>query len=432
MMSLKKIQMVTGHSWPYVLVLAAGLGLGMVAEHRLESRTPSPVRRPEPPPATEVALTPAPPAAWGEMETSEFTLELSDELLPQVFSLLRNPKWCFPRTSLQQMTNLFRSCRFTDTDLAQVLEGAELDITLPGLSDSRGQSVPLAEIIPDQVSVFPSSEFVLNLKADAREKIYSVLAASELNPGHRYPFRFPLEEFDGWFSNSGLPADKVALVKRMAYTNNQTACLADVEPLQRLLTPKELKLFLKAAYQAPTFTLRLRLSPQTDVSALARYWGRGGRDHVIKPFLEGLAKSPGTPTVSVAFLMPAFARTHLFTFPDPEKDPVDAQQQGLWTALNFFNDQPDPRFLEKTFARKTLATQFETTSIQPSYGDLVALVSPSGELQHVSVYIAGDVVFTRNGANSMQPWVLMKIPDMVAKFQCLGQARTVFYHRKSA
>jgi hypothetical protein len=427
-MSLKKIRESIHRARRYAVVLAAGLGLGMVAQHWLESRTaPSQLD----PRGLSKAASPASP--WGDVETTEFNLELSDELLPQVLPLLRESKWCFPRCTLQQITNLFRSCRFTDADMVRIMEGAEWDINLPGVEGSRGENHAMAGITPDSISLYPSPEFVLNLDPASRQKIYSTLAASELNPSQRYPFRFPIEEFDGWFSHSGLSTDKIALLKRMAYTNDNTVCLADLQPLQHVLTPNEMKRVLKAAYQAPTFTMRVRLPPQADVDALARYWGTGGRSRMIKPFIEGLAKSPGTPSVSVAFLLPAFARTHLYTFPDPAKDPMDLQQQGLWTALNFFNDQPDTRYLEKDFARKTLHSKFEAArGHQACYGDLVALTSPSGELLHISVYIADDVVFTRNGASTMQPWVLMKIPDMVTKFHSLGQAQTVFYHRKHA
>ena len=143
-----------------------------------------------------------------------------------------------------------------------------------------------------------------------------------------------------------------------------------------------------------------------------------------------MAKTPGQTSVNIAFLLPSFARTHLYTFPDPAKEPASSTNSGLWTALNFFNDQPDNRYLNKDDARTTLLTHFEAGARSPAYGDLVALYSPGGDLIHVGVYIAEDFVFTRSGIGHLQPWVLMKLPEMVRRFQKREQLATVIHHRR--
>jgi hypothetical protein len=130
------------------------------------------------------------------------------------------------------------------------------------------------------------------------------------------------------------------------------------------------------------------------------------------------------------FLLPAFARTHLYTFPEAPAGSAPRQQENLWMALNFFNDHPDDRYLRDGDAQKALRTDYETTAVPPTYGDLIALTSPGGGLLHVSVYVADDVVFTKSGEGPLQPWVLMKIPDMLANFRSLGQVHPVTYHRK--
>jgi hypothetical protein len=47
------------------------------------------------------------------------------------------------------------------------------------------------------------------------------------------------------------------------------------------------------------------------------------------------------------------------------------------------------------------------------------------------VYLAADVVFTKNGANAIQPWVLMRIPEMLGVYQRLQPYQIVFYRRKN-
>jgi hypothetical protein len=36
---------------------------------------------------------------------------------------------------------------------------------------------------------------------------------------------------------------------------------------------------------------------------------------------------------------------------------------------------------------------------------------------HMCAYIADDVVFTKNGANIQQPWVLMKLSEMLSSYE---------------
>jgi hypothetical protein len=43
-------------------------------------------------------------------------------------------------------------------------------------------------------------------------------------------------------------------------------------------------------------------------------------------------------------------------------------------------------------------------------------VSADAQALHMCVYIVDDVVFTKNGANTQQPWVLMKLPEMFSQY----------------
>ena len=414
------------------ITLALGLGLGMLVQHFLESaahkaRT---LTAPTTRGATASESDVQPP--WGELETTEFSLDLSDEALPQIQSLLGDARWFFPGYSLQGTTNLLRACQFTEADLTRVMKDVEWEAVWPGEPGRGNTFIALTDLISVGVRVTPPPDLIFALGAPARQRIYSVLSASPENLNHRLPFRFGPEDFDSLLTHSRLAAEKIEIIRRLAYTNESTVCLADVPSLRHVLTGEEMKHLLKLVYQAPTFVMRLRLSPGTDVGQLARYWGQGGRERVIRPFLQGLSKTPGQPAVSVSFMLPAFARTHLYTFPDPARDPAILQKQGLWTALNFFNEQSDNRYLDDDYARQALQGGFAPTGRAPSYGDLIALTSPSGALIHASVYIADSVVFTRNGTDPVQPWVLMKIPDLVAKFGTTEQVQPVVYHRKPA
>ena len=52
-------------------------------------------------------------------------------------------------------------------------------------------------------------------------------------------------------------------------------------------------------------------------------------------------------------------------------------------------------------------------------GDLVLLINAQNRVMHSSVYLADNIVFTKNGINFAQPWVTMRINDMVGYFSAL-------------
>ena len=48
------------------------------------------------------------------------------------------------------------------------------------------------------------------------------------------------------------------------------------------------------------------------------------------------------------------------------------------------------------------------------------------------VYLADDIVFTKNGNNATQPWMLMRLKDVLTDYSGEGPARTVVYRSKNS
>jgi hypothetical protein len=59
------------------------------------------------------------------------------------------------------------------------------------------------------------------------------------------------------------------------------------------------------------------------------------------------------------------------------------------------------------------------------------LLGPGQNALHMCVYLADDVVFTKNGANAIQPWVLMKVPEMLGIYQRLRPFQIVYYRQRN-
>jgi hypothetical protein len=155
---------------------------------------------------------------------------------------------------------------------------------------------------------------------------------------------------------------------------------------------------------------RLRIHPDSDVEELVRYWSRTDNAAEIQALLQSLRQTPGGGSISLLYLLPRFARERLYTFPTPT--PGDPPMDCHWTSLNFFNEKPDPRFGQASYAVAELDTNYEMISQASRLGDVLLFMQGGGAGIHSCVYIAGDIVFTKNGNNSRMPWKFMHLGDL--------------------
>jgi hypothetical protein len=279
--------------------------------------------------------------------------------------------------------------------------------------------------------ISPSHDLILKLNPVERARLFAVLARSETNYAQRWPFRMPLNGFNDRFACANLPREKLELIRSLAYTNGNQLCFCNFATLREQLTADEFHEAVEALYSVPAVLLRVHVSPESDVNALVNYWGRGGREKRIRPLIESVANMPGGEDINVSFLLPSFARVRLYVYPDPDGDVLEAKTDCFYTALNFFNSKADTRFLDPEVRKQTLQTDYERVRGQPMLGDLITLINRNGDAFHVVVYIAQDIVFTKNGENYLQPWVLMRMDDLMAFYGAEDPIRMVIFRRKN-
>lgn len=150
----------------------------------------------------------------------------------------------------------------------------------------------------------------------------------------------------------------------------------------------------------------------------------------MRPFLESLAKVPQGLSTSVSFFFPTFARMRLYSYPDMSNPELAHRKNCFYTALNFFNETPDYNFLNGDAVIKALRSDYNVVKTNFVFGD-VMVFGDSRQLIHACVYIADDVVFTKNGANYLAPWVLMKRADMLREFDEYHSLTMTVYRKKN-
>jgi hypothetical protein len=354
---------------------------------------------------------PASLAPWGDLITSDVQLDPPDEYLAFELENIRPEVWRFPGLNSDQVrAELERRGLSTD----QVRRAMELSQTDP----SSGTSIR------------PDDALVLSLSTAARSKLYEFLSLTDENHYMRYPFCFPGTSFDACFSDGGIKPETLSLVRQLLYPRGEAQFFSDFPIVMRKLPAEERTPLLQALSRQSAVLARLHVGADTDIDKVLGYWDRGIQIKDVRPLLESLKRLPSGGTVSVLYLLPQFARQRLYTFPQPSNTD-DRIMDCHWSTMNFFNETPDDRFANPEYTVKYLEANYYRIARPTAYGDLIFFLDGNGHAIHSGVYLANDILFTKNGNNIAQPWMLMRLNDVAARYQADTSSRMIVYRNRA-
>jgi hypothetical protein len=251
-----------------------------------------------------------------------------------------------------------------------------------------------------------------------RQRLYDLLARSPGNLAQQFPFVFR-GSFEEWFAGSDLPKERLREVARMVFKKSGASVFADLPYFQITASSNEVRALVRQLSRVQAVLLDLELDRHSDLAGLKHYWLRPQKSDDREPLLDSLAQVQGGSRLNVASLLPPFPRLLLYSYPQPRPDfPPNADC--VWSSMNFFNAQPDNRFVNQQFTQETLQSQYRVVPKADAFGDIIMLGAPEPggavRMIHMCVHIANDVVFTKNGGDVYQPWVLMRLADVRALF----------------
>jgi hypothetical protein len=247
----------------------------------------------------------------------------------------------------------------------------------------------------------------------------------------RFPFCYPRKSFATLFEDSNVDPAVAALVERLLYPRGDARCFSDYEMVMRRVPAEDDRLeLIKTLSRQIAVLARLRIRRDTDIDKLLGYWGRGIQVKDVRPLLESLKRLPDGGVANILYLLPPFARQRLYTFPVPS-DQKASVESCHWSTMNFFNATPDDRFASSEYISRHLAANYYQVARPTVYGDIIFLLDDRSEAIHSAVYIADDLVFTKNGNNYAQPWMLMHLKDLVAVYTLDKPPQVVVYRSKS-
>lgn len=354
------------------------------------------------------------PGPWGSIQYVRILIEPPAEFIPTVAADVEVPPWVFVGYSEDRLSALWRDAGLSAADQAF-------------LSDPRHR---LGRA--DAIVVKPDRDFIINLNSASRAKIYAALGEFPENDQQLSPYRLHVSAAGEWLQDTGISADAMELTKRLMYQRGNTMCFSDdriVIPTLRDAT--ERKRYIKALSRKSAVLATLKVAPGENVAPLVAYWGRGGRSKDLDPLLESLAARPQGGTIDIAHLLPRFARTLLYTYPLPTEDPVELNHDCHWTAFNFNSDQPDEKFADADVIRKTMKERYRPVIGDPALGDIIMFTRPDGVVLHSCIYIADDIVFTKNGPGATVPWLLSRLSDVEAFYSTYSKIELRRYRERT-
>lgn len=355
--------------------------------------------------------------AWGELLCREVNLEQ-----PVEYVAFEKTEWSGPRWYLGP-----RSA----AEAAQALEQVGCDRALIGKLLATQETDPNGQLV-----LKPADETVLALGPELRSKLYLLLAENPLNPRQAAPVYIPEGNTERFFRGKFEGEKDVAgLARRLGYRRNDFFYFSDWEVLARaagLNAEDRVKLRL-ALSATPVVMARVKVAATSNIDALVNYWALsipGVQVKDLRPLFDAQRQLPGGGAVSILYVLPPLARSNLYTTPMPPQN-GQALPDCHFTALNFFNETADPRLSDLAFASRYIAENYYEIGAPGRPGDLVILLDSQGRVIHSATYLAGNVVYTKNGVNLGQPWVLMHLEDMIGAYSVREKVRVGYMRKRS-
>lgn len=347
------------------------------------------------------------PGPWGDLEYYYLNIGLPERIAALWPEPPRDTVWHFEDHTPDQVRALIRR--------------AGLPAHLQGFLDDES----CFEVSENLVAVRPPPEVILGMPPEMRRILYLHLRKSHLNGYYRDPAYIESGDVREWFSGADLPEWILVEIEKLAYPLGRMLAFSDISFVLRGVANSEERREIAARVHSFSrgMVLRLRLSPSSNPAEYEAYWTNGFKNKDILPILRSVMSSDGVERLDVAHLLPPGPRSLLNTFPSSEYRPMEDHPDCHWTSANFFLEIPSDRFRISANVYKRLEESYEPVAAPYRYGDVLMVLKdhPEGKSGfatpvHSFVFIADDIVYTKNGKGITVPWILSRIDDVIARY----------------
>jgi hypothetical protein len=358
------------------------------------------------------------PGPWGVLEYFTVFLEAPAALLENFPLPNSKPSWTFPAQMVNELPALFQRA-----GLPQPFADALL---LPASQVVDGEWLHLFPSLPDLEGMTPAMRGV----------VYTELRKHSPNEFHVDPVLILSGDLDQWFAHSKLRPEIIEKMKSYTYMRGECLAFSDLSALLSYSQGEaDARAIMKALTRTETLMVKMRLDASTDLPSVLEYWttGLNLRRKDIEPLMQSIIDVEGADTLGLVHLLPALPRKLLYTYPDPGASRDGILPDCHWTSLNFFNYDAQPYLLDVRLATSAVIERFNPVNEPYKYGDILFFLDiDHGDAFHSCIYIADDIVFTKNGRNLLSPWILMKLSDVKKIYMHDNNGRVQGYRNKKS
>ncbi len=362
--------------------------------------------------AREEPMWKAKPGPWGDLEVRTVYLEVPDTLLAVVAKPNAVTRWVFEQTTEAAVRETLRRCEVPSEVVDRLLAPA--------------RQVAAGNVI----SLYPKTEDLTELSSAARNALYHELAKSPSNEYHRDPVYILGGDLEDWLAESGLSDVQKDLFRRLVWNRGAALVFSDIQALLSLAkNPAEIRGTFRAVTRVRSLLVGLKLPLRGDRQAFLDYWSAGQSEAPRLSFLRAVTQRQAAQTIDITHFFPAVTRQRVFTFPDFAVGPKGGFPDCHWTSLNFFNATANDDYLDMRLAAARLVEAYATVEAPYRFGDILCFLE-GGDGLHTCVYVADDIVLTKNGDSILAPWVLMQVKDVEAVYRRSPDTRIQGYRLK--
>jgi len=349
--------------------------------------------------APEEPVWKAKPGPWGELEVRTIYMEAPETLLAAVAKPNSVTRWVFEQTTETAVRDTLKRCEVPAAVIDRLMEPAHRVL--------NGNVVSLYPSVDDLVAIAPA----------ARAALYQELAKSSANEYQRDPVYILGGDLDDWLMDAGLSDPQKDLFRKLVWKRGEALVYSDIQALLTLArNSDEVRTTFRAVTRVRSLVVELQLPLKGDRRQFIEYWAAGQTDAPRLTFINAITQRRAPQSVDITHFLPSLMRQRAYTYPEMELGLKGRFPDCHWTSLNFFNLVPKDYYLDTRLAAAQLVENYVTVEAPYRFGDVLCFLE-NGEGLHTCVYIADDIVLTKNGDSILAPWALMQIKDVESVYR---------------
>jgi len=368
--------------------------------------------------STPSTLTPQKSSGpWGTLTKIPIFLEAPDSSVNTYPLPSTTTRWSLPVTDAPNLPTLFAS------------------LGLPNRLVDLLTQTPLQLREGNWLHLFPPAEEVANLDPEVRSRLYLHLSNYEVNEYHRDPVYILTPTVEEWYRSSDLNPNLIAAIAKLAYRRGDTWTFSDLPYVLNLAAsePEARRLF-QSFTRTRSYLVKLVVSPDTDTESVRSYWSIGGKSFRLKalgPLLNSIKETQQTVELDISHIIPALPRKLIYNYQSPSFATKGIFPDCHWTSLNFFNYEPHEYLLNSKLATSKVIDDYLPVEPPYAYGDILFyLGKDDGNAFHSCLFLADDLVFTKNGRNQLSPWIISTLKDVSSIYLASTSGTLQAYRRK--